>query len=117
MVVKFLTVLSISTILLILLKVSEPSIIVGKIFYDQNNLPIVDYGVMEGKNIGKQYNPITISHHAGKYYKEYVVYNNETSKHIFPNTQALLTFQVTPAQLNHLVMTLEVGSYRFFYGS
>ncbi|WP_144728295.1 D-glucuronyl C5-epimerase family protein [Candidatus Nitrosocosmicus arcticus] len=75
----------ISIVFLISLKVCSPPLVVGKIFYDKNNVPLVDYGVMSSIDIGKQYNPITISHNASKYYNEYIKNNNETSKGYFLN--------------------------------
>ena len=53
------------------------------ITHDIENLPVVDYGIMDGINIGKQYNPVTISHFAYKYYDEYIKDDNETAKDHF----------------------------------
>lgn len=52
---------------------------------DQNNLPVVDYGIMRGADIGKQYNPITISHSTWTNFDEYIKNNNQSAKEIFLN--------------------------------
>ncbi|WP_458747529.1 D-glucuronyl C5-epimerase family protein [Candidatus Nitrosocosmicus sp. T] len=50
---------------------------------DKENLPVVDYGIMDGIHIGKQYNPVTVSHFSYKYFDEYIKNNNQTAKEIF----------------------------------
>ena len=72
-----------SILILIALKVSDPALVSAKIFFDKNNIPMVDYGIMDGINIGKQYNPVTISHDASKYYTEFIKNENKTSKTYF----------------------------------
>jgi hypothetical protein len=52
---------------------------------DKEHLPVVDYGTMDGIYIGKQYNPVTVSHFSYKYYDEYVKNDNQTAKEIFLN--------------------------------
>jgi hypothetical protein len=52
---------------------------------DKENLPVVDYGIIDGIYIGKQYNPITVAHFSYQYYDEYIKNNNETAKKIFLN--------------------------------
>jgi hypothetical protein len=55
----------------------------GAIPYDKNGIPLVDYGIIEGIQIGKQYNPLNISHHTYALYDEYIKNKNETAKQIF----------------------------------
>lgn len=51
-----------------------------QISYDENNLPIVDYGTLEGQEIGKHYNPITITQYSDKFYEKYLKDGDESSK-------------------------------------
>jgi heparosan-N-sulfate-glucuronate 5-epimerase len=52
----------------------------GQIFYDKNNIPIINYGILKGKYVGYQYNPITISQKADRFYNDYIKSGNESSK-------------------------------------
>lgn len=85
MIISYIVIVFISAIFLILSNASNPSLLEGLIFYDKNNIPIIDYGIMGDVNIGKQYNPITISQYADRYYNEYIKYNNQSSKQNFLN--------------------------------
>lgn len=70
---------------------------------DKQNLPVVDYDTINGVYIGKQYNPVTVSHFSYKYYDDYIRNHNETAKNIFLN------------HVNWLVNnTVERGNYSFF---
>jgi heparosan-N-sulfate-glucuronate 5-epimerase len=78
---------SFSFALIIFLVLLIPGVMIGEgaiiISIDKNNLPVVDYETVKGVYIGKQYNPITISHYSWPYYSEYVKNNNQTAKEIF----------------------------------
>ncbi len=61
---------------------------------DKNNLPVVDYGIIKGVDIGKQYNPITTSHHTWAHFDEYIKNNNQSAKEIFLNQGTLASQQL-----------------------
>lgn len=55
----------------------------AEIVYDEDHLPVVDYGTIEGLFIGKHYNPITISHYADGYYDKFMKFGDQESKNNF----------------------------------
>jgi hypothetical protein len=69
-----------------LLSLFIPGVMSGhaeNITMDQDNLPVVNYGIVSGIDVGKHYNPISISHYAWPYYDDYITNNNKTAKEIF----------------------------------
>ena len=50
---------------------------------DENGIPYTDYKTLEGIYVGKQRNPVTSSQFALRYYDNYVLTGNETSKQFF----------------------------------
>ena len=51
--------------------------------YDEKGIPVLNYFSKGGIKIGKQYNPVTISQIALKYYEDYLAKGNENSKRKF----------------------------------
>ena len=56
------------------------------ITFDEEGIPIVDYGTILDTNVGKHRNPVTISQRGLGYYSEYQETGNQTSKQFFINT-------------------------------
>lgn len=57
---------------------------------DSDGVPFVDYGYKNGKWIGVQRNPLTISYYANNYYEEYIESNDEKKLKLFLNSISFL---------------------------
>ena len=57
----------------------------GSVILDQNNIPIVNYGVSNGTFIGLQRNPVTISQKAISLYESYLKFRDDDSLTSFLN--------------------------------
>lgn len=70
--------------------------------YDKSGIPSYNYGTVEGKYIGLQRNPVTISNEALNFYKEYQNGSpkNETAKQLFMNNADWLVRNVVTKELN-----------------
>jgi heparosan-N-sulfate-glucuronate 5-epimerase len=55
----------------------------SQIIYDKDNIPLNNYGDIKGKYIGYQYNAVTVSQRADKFYNDYINDGNESSKKEF----------------------------------
>jgi heparosan-N-sulfate-glucuronate 5-epimerase len=78
--IKVVFIFSITFLIIVVLYSNNYNVIGITITYDKNNLPIVDYGTLDGEYIGKHYNPITITQHSDKYYEKYIRDGDPQSK-------------------------------------
>jgi len=76
-------IISIAVISIFLIELNYSS---TPITFDEEGIPINDYGTILDTNIGKQRNPVTISQRGLAYYNVYQETGNQTSKQFFINT-------------------------------